>query len=102
MFWLCIAMEILMITNSCWLLFYLEDIIDVDSFRIKFFEKFIQVWSQVKEFLIEHFNNFKALSDTQKFTTLLNRKDILLLVRNLKAVKFAVTSVFNVAIDIEM
>ena len=35
-------------------IFHLEDMIDVDSFRIRFIIDIIQEWFQAKEFFMEH------------------------------------------------
>ena len=95
-------MEPLKITNVCRLLFHLEYMIDVESFRIRSVVDIIQEWYQVKEALMDHLNNFNILSDIQNSAELLKSKDFLLLVQHLKAIKCAVTVIFFVALDIEM
>ena len=74
--------------------------IDVDSFNIKSVVEIIQEWFQVKEFFMEHLNNFNIISGIQNFTALLKSKDILLPVQHLKAVKFAAAVILCVALDI--
>ena len=49
-----------------------------------------------------HLNNFNILAGIQNFTALLESKDILLIVQNLKAVNYVVTEIYCVALDIEM
>ena len=67
-------MELLTITKVCRLFFQLEDMIDVDRFRIRYVVDIIQEWFQVKEFLMEHLNNFNIIYGTQNFTALLKSK----------------------------
>ena len=67
-------MELLTITKVCRLFFQLEDMIDVDRFRIRYVVDIIQEWFQVKEVLMEHLNNFNIIYGTQNFTALLKSK----------------------------
>ena len=94
MFWLCLAIELLTVTNVCRLFFHLEGMIDVDSFSIRSVLEIIQEWFQFKEVFMEHLNNFNTISGIQNFTALLKSKDIFLPVQNLKDVKCVVTLIF--------
>ena len=49
---------------------------------------------------MEHLNNFNIIAGIQNLTALLKSKDILLPVQHLKAVKYAVTVIICVALDI--
>ena len=93
-------MELLTITNVCQLFFHLEDMIDVDSFRIRSVVEIIQELFQVKEFFVEHLNNFNIIAGIQNFTVLLKSKDICFPVQKLTDVKYAVTFIIYVAPDI--
>ena len=64
-------MEILTITNMFRLYSNLEDMINVESFRIGSFIEIIQEWFQVKEVFMEHLNNFNIISGIQNLTALL-------------------------------
>ena len=76
--------------------------IDVDSFRIRSVVDIIQEWYQVKEVFMDHLNNFNIIAGIQNFTALLKSKDIFLLIQNLKDVKYALTVILCVDLDIEM
>ena len=60
-------MELFIIKNVCWLFSHLEDMIDVDSFSIRYVIYIIHEWFQFKSFLMEHFNNFNIIAGIQKF-----------------------------------
>ena len=89
-----------MITNVCQLLFYLEYMIDVDSFSIRYVVEIVQGLFQFEEVFMENLNNFNIVAGTQNFTALLKSKHILLPVQLLKAVKCAVTVTFGATLDI--
>ena len=69
-------MEILMITDVFWLLFHLEGMIDVESFRIRSVVEITQEWYQITEVFMEYLNNSNIIADIQNFTALLNSKEI--------------------------
>ena len=83
-------------------LFYLEDMIDVYSFRTSSSIEIFQEWFQVKEFLMEHLNNFNIIAGIQNFTALLKSKQILLPKQHCKDVKYAVTGIIFVDLDKEI
>ena len=68
----------LTITNVGRIIFHLEDIIDVESFRIRSAVDIIKEWLQVKEVFMEHLNNFNVIYVIQSFTALLKSKDFFL------------------------
>ena len=74
--------------------------IDVESFRIRSVIYIIQEWLQVKGFFMEHLNNFNIIASIQNFTEFIKRKDILIPVQHLQAVKWKVTVILFVALDI--
>ena len=79
----------------------LEDMIDVDSFSIRYVVEIIQVWFQVKEIFMEHLNNFNIISGIKSFTSLLTVEDILLLVQHLISIKYAITVIIYMYLGIE-
>ena len=69
-------MELLMITNVCRLLLYLEDMIYIDSFRIRSVVEITQEWFQVKEVSMERLNNFNIPAGVQNFIALIKSEEI--------------------------
>ena len=84
-------MELFTITNVYQFFFHLEYIIDVVSFWIRSVVDIIQELFQVKEFFMEHLNNFNIIAGIQNFTEILKSKDIFLPIQHLNTVKCAVT-----------